>query len=53
MSCRAGIEQKARVSSMKPDVREKPTVSVTADRQRRMASGASRNHHGAPTYTDG
>ena len=30
MSWRAGIEQNARVSSMKPDVREKPAVSVTA-----------------------
>ena len=32
MSWRAGIEQNARVSSMKPDVREKPIVSVTARR---------------------
>ena len=30
MSWRAGIEQNARVSSTKPDVREKPAVSVTA-----------------------
>ena len=37
MSCRAGIEQNARVSSMNPDVREKPAVSVTADRKRRTA----------------
>ena len=48
MSWRAGIEQNARVSSTKPDVREKPAVSVTAARKRRIASGASRNHHGAP-----
>ena len=48
MSCRAGMEQNARVSSMNPDVREKPVVSVMADRQRRTDSGASRNHHGAP-----
>ncbi len=48
MSWRAGMEQKARVSSMKPEVREKPAVSVTAPRKRRIASGASRNHHGAP-----
>ena len=47
-SWRAGIEQNARVSSMKPDEREKPAVSVTAERKRSMASGASRNHHGAP-----
>ena len=32
MSCRAGIEQKARVSSMNPEVRVKPAVSVTAAR---------------------
>ena len=49
MSWRAGIEQNARVSSMNPDVRENPAVSVTAARNRRIASGASRNHHGAPT----
>jgi hypothetical protein len=30
MSCRAGIEQNARVSSMNPDIREKPAISVTA-----------------------
>lgn len=53
MSWRAGMEQNARVSSMKPDVRVNPTVSVTADRHRRIASGASRNHQGAPTWTDG
>ena len=53
MSWRAGMEQYARVSSTKPDVREKPAVSVTAARNRRMASGASRNHHGTPTYTAG
>ena len=53
MSWRAGIEQNARVSSMKLDVLAKPADSVTAERQRRTASGASRNHHGAPTYTDG
>ena len=34
-SWRAGIEQNARVSSTKPDVRENPTVSVTAARNRR------------------
>ena len=39
MSCRAGMEQNARVSSMNPDVREKPAVSVTARRNRRIASG--------------
>ena len=49
MSWRAGIEQNARVSSTKPEVREKPAVSVTAARNRRIASGASRNHHGTPT----
>ena len=53
MSWRAGIEQMARVSSMNPLVRDRPAVSETADRQRRIASGASRNHQGAPTYTDG
>ena len=31
MSCRAGIEQNARVSSMNPDVLAKPAVSVTAE----------------------
>ena len=34
MSWRAGIEQNARVSSMNPEVREKPAVSVTAERKR-------------------
>ena len=53
MSWRAGIEQNARVSSTNPDVREKPAVSVTAARNRRIASGASRNHHGTPTYNAG
>jgi hypothetical protein len=53
MSWRAGIEQNARVSSTNPEVREKPTVSVTAARNRRVASGASRNHHGTPTYIVG
>ena len=38
MSWRAGIEQNARVSSMKPDVRVKPTVSVTVERQRLIAA---------------
>jgi hypothetical protein len=32
MSWRAGMEQKARVSSMKPEVRPNPAVSVTAPR---------------------
>ena len=36
-----------------PDPREKPAVSVTAERNRAMASGASRNHHGAPMKTEG
>ena len=33
---------------MKPEDLENPAVSVTAERKRSMASGASRNHHGAP-----
>jgi hypothetical protein len=37
MSCRAGIEQKARVSSMKPEVLAKSADSVIAARYRRMA----------------
>ena len=53
MSCRAGIVQNARVSSTKPAVREKPAVSPIAARNRLIASGASRNHHGAPANTDG
>ena len=52
-SWRAGMERNARVSSMKPDPREKPAVSVTAERKRSTASGASRNHHGAPMKTLG
>src|SRR5436309_9210562 len=51
MSWRAGMEQNARVSSLKPDVRENPAVSVTAARNRRMASGASRNHTGTQNKT--
>ena len=50
---RAGIDRNARVSSMKPEVRVKPAVSVTASRKRRIVSGASRNHQGTPTNTDG
>ena len=40
MSWRAGTEQNARVSPTKPEVRVKPAVSVTATRNRPMASGA-------------
>ena len=40
MSCRAGIEQNARVSSMKPDSRLNPAISVTDSWKRRIATGA-------------
>jgi hypothetical protein len=53
MSCRAGMEQKARVSSMKPDVLSIPEDSVIAARKRRIASGASMNHYGTPAKTEG
>ena len=53
MSCRAGMDRKARVSSMKPEVRVKPAVSLTAARNRRIASGASMNYQGTPIRSDG
>ena len=53
MSCRAGIEQNARVSSMKPDSLENPAVSVTDRWKIRISLGLSRNHQGTPTNTLG
>ena len=48
MSCRAGMEQNARVSSMKPERRLNPAISVTDSWNRRIIAGLSRNHHGTP-----
>ena len=53
MSCRAGMERNARVSSMKPERRPNPAISVTDCWNYRIAAGLSRNHHGAPAYTEG
>ena len=52
MSWRAGIEQNARVSSIMPEIRLKPAISVTDCLNRMIDSGASMNHHGTPMYSE-
>jgi hypothetical protein len=53
MSWRAGIEQIARVSSMNPERLLRPAISDTDRWKLWISDGLSRNHQGAPTYTEG
>ena len=46
MSCLAGMEQKARVSSTKPEVLANPADSVSAERKRRIALAEASVHGG-------